>query len=197
MCVGGEYGSFSSILSRCCITKSRKLIASTTMPGNQARPPDPGHSSRAMEYTTTPNTTRFSCRPNLPSGRASDGAAGGPNLSAEGFSTTVVLPSTGESMGGIIHQPEVRRKANGHRRRGRGQSQGLCLLRAKERHARFGDTCDVPNVRATAAAHHVEPRHPARQADVVGPEFGRIAAVEFRGIVQLGVALLRRVRPNG
>jgi hypothetical protein len=44
-------------------------------------------------------------------------------------------------------------------------------------------------VGAATTAHHIEPRQPLLQPGVLRAEFGRIADIEFGGVVQLGMAL--------
>ena len=57
-----------------------------------------------------------------------------------------------------------------------------------------GDLGDVPVVGAAAAAEHIHPRQPLPERRVAGAEVGRIAVVELRRLVELGVAHGRGVR---
>src|SRR5262245_65985727 len=66
----------------------------------------------------------------------------------------------------------------------------------EERRTGPGDLLDVAVVRSTAAAHHVEVLEPALEPPVLRAQLDRVAGVERRGLVQLGVALGRRVGSN-
>src|SRR4051794_18178586 len=68
---------------------------------------------------------------------------------------------------------------------------------AKQRHTCFRNAGDVPIVGSTATAHDGQARKLLQQANVVGAEFLRVADVEFRRLVQLGVTLTRGVGADG
>ena len=61
------------------------------------------------------------------------------------------------------------------------------------RQLRVGDCGDVPLVRPAAAAHDVEVGESLLELGVLSAQLGRVAFVEFGGLVQFGVAFGRGV----
>src|SRR5262245_36809907 len=69
-------------------------------------------------------------------------------------------------------------------------------LRREQRHAGVGDGPDVPIVGSTASAHDGETGQPSLEVRILPRELRGVPDVQLRGLVQLGVALLRRVCPE-